>query len=836
MKNISKNSIVTILGIFCMLGLVVWWTGGLRNTGLTGRSLSAAAIAPTLSSLDTYSILAALSMSSANTTTLSGDLGLSPGLEVSKTGIWTHTGGSEFFGVGGPSETAQADALTAFNNLAGQPSDGIWSLNPAPVPGVWTAADSPSFSGPTLTLTGNANSVWVFQISTDFTFSGNVVLAGGAQACHVFWQVARDATIASGSNFVGTLIAQNNITSASGSTINGRLISLGGYIHMDGANSTISGPTCATPATLTLVKTITKDNGGVGNATDWTLSATGPITVSGATGSGTVTNAVVPSGTYTLSESLLPSGYNAGSWVCVGGTQIDATHISLTAGSSATCTLNNNDKIPILTLNKIVVGGTASNTDWTLTATGTGNSPTNLSGTTPVISDATFKADTYTLAESGEPLGYTASAWSCGDTPVVGSSVTIGGGDNVVCTITNTYTPPSGGGGGGRYVPPVPPIIDVTKVPSPLALPGGPGPVTYTYKLRNVGTVPVTNITMVDDTCSPVAFVSGDTNADAKLDVNETWTYDCFKTLSATHTNTVVATGWANGISATDVANATVVVGASVVPPLIHVTKVPNPLLLSTPSGMVTYTNKVTNPGIVALSNVRLTDDKCGPVKYISGDTNGNSKLDTNETWIYTCRTNLTKTTTNTVTAQGDANGLTAKDFAIVTVVVSAVPGLPNTGFPPLVEQGSMGLPARLKIPKLNIDTTIESAGLTSDGLMGVPKGPADVAWFNLGPLPGEAGSSVIAGHSGYKDDKPAVFDSLDKLQKGDKIYVEDGKGMTATFIVRELQNYDKNKNALDVFTSNDTGAHLNLITCDGLWNAVDETHSERLVVFTDKI
>jgi len=28
---------------------------------------------------------------------------------------------------------------------------------------------------------------------------------------------------------------------------------------------------------------------------------------------------------------------------------------------------------------------------------------------------------------------------------------------------------------------------------------------------------------MVDDTCSPVAFVSGDTNADAKLDVNETW-------------------------------------------------------------------------------------------------------------------------------------------------------------------------------------------------------------------------------------------------------------------------------------------------------------------------
>jgi hypothetical protein len=124
------------------------------------------------------------------------------------------------------------------------------------------------------------------------------------------------------------------------------------------------------------------------------------------------------------------------------------------------------------------------------------------------------------------------------------------------------------------------------------------------------------------------------------------------------------------------------------VPPLIHVTKVPSPLTLLAGGGMVTYTNKVTNPGTVPLSNVKLTDDKCSPVKYISGDTNGNSKLDTTETWTYTCRTNLTKTTVNTVTASGEANGLTAKDFAIATVVVAApnvaaAPKLPNTGIGP---------------------------------------------------------------------------------------------------------------------------------------------------------
>ncbi len=247
---------------------------------------------------------------------------------------------------------------------------------------------------------------------------------------------------------------------------------------------------------------------------------------------------------------------------------------------------------------------------------------------------------------------------------------------NLFCILTNNDI-------GAPVVPPVPPLIDVVKIPSPLALPNGPGSVTYTYTLHNVGTVPVTDITMVDDTCSSLTFVSGDTNGDNKLDVNEIWTYRCTTTLSATTMNTVVATGWANGLSTSDIANATVVVGVPIVPPLIHVTKIPSPLTLAAGGGMVTYTEKVTNPGTVPLNNVRLTDDKCAP-NYQSGDSNADSKLDPTETWVYTCRTNLTKTTVNTAVATGDANGFSVRDFAIATVVVAGlVPKLPNTGVAP---------------------------------------------------------------------------------------------------------------------------------------------------------
>lgn len=283
--------------------------------------------------------------------------------------------------------------------------------------------------------------------------------------------------------------------------------------------------------------------------------------------------------------------------------------------------------------------------------------------------------NTYSVTETSNSNYVQTFSGDCDST----GSVVLNEGENKLCIITNNDI-------GAPVVPPVPPLIDVVKVPSPLALPNGPGPVEYTYTLRNIGTVPVTDITMVGDTCKPINLISGDINVDSILQVNETWVYKCTTTLLATHTNTVVATGWANGISANDIASATVVVGIPIVPPLIHITKVPSPLRLLSAGGAVTYTYTVTNPGSAPLSNVSVTDDKCtglpGLIFGHPGDLNKNNLLDSNETWIFTCKSNLLKTTTNIGTATGSANGLTAKDFAIATVVV-AIPGLPNTGLPP---------------------------------------------------------------------------------------------------------------------------------------------------------
>ncbi|MBI2035959.1 MAG: hypothetical protein HYT12_04770 [Candidatus Liptonbacteria bacterium] len=94
-------------------------------------------------------------------------------------------------------------------------------------------------------------------------------------------------------------------------------------------------------STLTLVKEVDNGDGGDALETDWTLSAGGPTPISGVTGDLSITGAVVDPGTYNLSESGGPTGYNPSDWLCVGGTQDDGDTVTIAEGENATCTITN---------------------------------------------------------------------------------------------------------------------------------------------------------------------------------------------------------------------------------------------------------------------------------------------------------------------------------------------------------------------------------------------------------------------------------------------------------------------------------------------------------------
>ena len=156
---------------------------------------------------------------------------------------------------------ARADALAAYNALVampGGPNPGAGNLASLTLaPGVYTAASGAfMIQGGDLTLDaqGNANAVWVFQMASTLTVGGpgaaaprNVILANGAQAKNVFWQVGTFATInaGGGGTMVGTLISQagaafSTAGNAAVTTLNGRALSLGASVTL--VNTVINVP------------------------------------------------------------------------------------------------------------------------------------------------------------------------------------------------------------------------------------------------------------------------------------------------------------------------------------------------------------------------------------------------------------------------------------------------------------------------------------------------------------------------------------------------------------------------------------------------------------------
>jgi hypothetical protein len=69
-----------------------------------------------------------------------------------------------------------------------------------------------------------------------------VVLANGAKACNVFWQVGSSATLGTNSVFKGNILALTSITITTGVNLEGRALARNGAVTLDA--DVITGCTC----------------------------------------------------------------------------------------------------------------------------------------------------------------------------------------------------------------------------------------------------------------------------------------------------------------------------------------------------------------------------------------------------------------------------------------------------------------------------------------------------------------------------------------------------------------------------------------------------------------
>jgi len=218
-------------------------------TGLTillaaialGRGAAAAPMLD-LGSASGFAILAGAGVTiaaPADSTTITGDIGSSPtlsitGLENAVLDGVNHSGDAI-------TQLAKTDLLDAYTDAAGRFADTIYAggfdlVGLTLYSGVYNSGSSLALSG-TLTLDaeGNADAVWIFQAGSTFISASDssVTLIGGAQSSHVFWQVGSSATLGTGTDFAGSILALSSITLNTGATIDGRLLALDGAITLD---------------------------------------------------------------------------------------------------------------------------------------------------------------------------------------------------------------------------------------------------------------------------------------------------------------------------------------------------------------------------------------------------------------------------------------------------------------------------------------------------------------------------------------------------------------------------------------------------------------------------
>ena len=144
--------------------------------------------------------------------------------------------------------------------------------------------------------------------------------------------------------------------------------------------------------------------------------------------------------------------------------------------------------------------------------------------------------------------------------------------------------------------------------------------------------------------------------------------------------------------------------------------------------------------------------------------------------------------------------------------------------------QAAEMLPAKLLIPSISVNAKVQHVGITKKGNMATPRNFSDVGWYKYGTVPGRLGSAVIAGHVDNGFALPGVFKHLERVQKGDDVYVEMENGDVLHYIVTGFSTYDYDADAKTVFGEKDK-RYLKLITCTGAWMPQHRTHDKRLVV-----
>jgi hypothetical protein len=232
------------------MALAVALAGCSKNTTSTNPQT-----AVNLASASTFAVMATSSITSTGATQINGDVGLAPGTSQ---GIPPAQVNGTIHVNDAAVKQAQTDLLAAYNDVVGRSANAqtlAGNLGGLTfTPGLYVNSSSVliSGSGPsnnvTLDAQGNANAVFIFKMSSTLTTASGaqVLLAGGAQAKNVYWQVGSSASLDTTTMFQGNILAAVSVTLNTNSVMNGRIFSGAGggaaSVTLNASSVTVPAP------------------------------------------------------------------------------------------------------------------------------------------------------------------------------------------------------------------------------------------------------------------------------------------------------------------------------------------------------------------------------------------------------------------------------------------------------------------------------------------------------------------------------------------------------------------------------------------------------------------
>jgi hypothetical protein len=168
----------------------------------------------------------------------------------------------------------------------------------------------------------------------------------------------------------------------------------------------------------------------------------------------------------------------------------------------------------------------------------------------------------------------------------------------------------------------------------------------------------------------------------------------------------------------------------------------------------------------------------------------------------------------------------------------------PTTPLPPLVPAPDAAPrpvapapePVRVAVPSLGIDAAVDPVGVDPDGQLTIPADIGRVGWYRFGPVPGNVGSAVLAGHVDDVEQGLGVLAPLREAAVGQEVVVTDAEGTTTRWQIVSRGLIPKGELPLDRIFNRSGPPRLVLLTCGGPFLPEYRSYRDNLVVIAEPV